>query len=291
MTWLFPFADVEKGSRIVLYGAGAVGYQFYNQLRTSKYCEDVKWVDGQYEWYSYMGLPVESPTSIIADETDVVVIAVEKESAYSSIKEVLNRLGVSVEKILWKDNYCLEDAMHVCNEKNHCKEMERAEETEPSTLLAENRMNVVVRYIYAKAFLENKNFEKARELYRKLIVAENRAEEPLSNSVYAYFSDYSRKKGLDDFEESFQKLLISMKENGFQKEHFIPVGADGVMINGTHRLAAALALGLNVWTVKFELLQGEMFFFEYTLDWMRENGFEEEELKHLENAYLKLKDA
>ena len=278
MTWLFPFAEVEKGSRIVLYGAGAVGYQFYNQLRTSKYCEDVKWVDGQYEWYSYLGLPVESPESIIADETDVVVIAVEKESAYSSIKEVLNRLGVSAEKILWKDNYCLKDAMHVCNEKNHCKEMERAEETEPSTLLAENRMNVVVRYIYAKAFLEDKDFGRARELYRKLIMAENNAEEPLTNSVYAYFTDYTQKKGLDDFEESFQKLLISMKKNGFQKEHFIPVGADGVMINGTHRLAAALALGLNVWAVKFELLQGRMFFFEYTLDWLRENGFESEEI-------------
>ena len=78
MTWLFPFTEVEKCSRIVLYGAGAVGYQFYNQLQSSKYCETVKWVDGQYEWYSYMGLPVESPASIIADETDVVVIEKRK---------------------------------------------------------------------------------------------------------------------------------------------------------------------------------------------------------------------
>lgn len=288
MTWLFPFTEVEKGSRIVLYGAGAVGYQFYNQLRTLKYCEDVKWVDGQYEWYSYMGLPVESPASIIADETDVVVIAVEKESAYRSITEVLKSLGVSEEKLLWKESYCLKEDIYVCRDKNHCKEMERAVETNPATLLEANRMNVVVRYLYAKAFLENKNFDKARELYRKLIMAENNAEEPLTNSVYAYFSDYSQKKGLDDFEASCQKLLISMKENGFQKEHFIPVGADGVMINGTHRLAAALALGINVWTVKFDALQGNMFFFEYTCEWLRENGFGEEEIDLVQSTFKAL---
>jgi len=291
MNFLFPFADVEKNSRIVLYGAGAVGCQFYQQLQVSGYCRSVKWVDRQYEWFRYIDMPVASPDSIVNADFDLIVVAVEREDVFLSVKEDLQHMNIDSDKILWKDNYRLPENTLVPNKINHAEEAKRAVEINPRTLIDEKRMDIVVRYIYAKAFFENKGMDRAEKLYRKLIYAVNRGEEPLTNSSHAYFSDYSQKKGLEDFEKSFQSLLVSMKEKGFQKECFIPLGADGKMLNGAHRLAAALALGINAWTVKFELLQGRLFFFEYTLDWLRENGFEEAEVEYLKGNYLKLKDA
>lgn len=290
MNFLFPFADVEKNSRIILYGAGAVGCQFYQQLQTSGYCRLVKWVDGQYEWFRYIDMPVESPASILNEAFDLIVVAVEREEVFLSVKDGLQHMNIDPDKILWKDNYRLPENTLVPSEINHAEEAKRAVEMNPHTLIDEKRMDIVVRYIYAKAFLENKGMDRVKKLYRKLIYAVNRGEEPLTNSSHAYFSDYTQKKGLEEFEKSFQELLISMKEKGFQKEYFIPLGADGKLLNGAHRLAAALALGINVWTVKFELLQGNKFFFEYTCEWLRENGFEEEEVDFIYRSMICIKN-
>ena len=58
MVYLFPFEKVKRESRIILYGAGESGYEFYQQLMTSGYCEIMAWVDRQYQWYQFLGLPV-----------------------------------------------------------------------------------------------------------------------------------------------------------------------------------------------------------------------------------------
>ena len=37
--FIFPFKEVEKGSRIVIYGAGLVGTDYLNQVKASEYCD------------------------------------------------------------------------------------------------------------------------------------------------------------------------------------------------------------------------------------------------------------
>lgn len=56
--YLFPFSKVPYGSRIILYGAGDVGTQYYRQIMESNYCDVAAWVDGNAEKYKRLGFPV-----------------------------------------------------------------------------------------------------------------------------------------------------------------------------------------------------------------------------------------
>lgn len=299
MTYLFPFSEVEKDSNIILYGAGAVGYEFYQQIRASGYCRIVKWVDAQYEWYQYIGLPVEPPEAIMNEvpevglaAADTIVIAVDKEEVCCSIRQELGKMGKEKCRIIWRYDYRLPGPEAAYRNRDRLeKDVEQTMKMSPNLLIDEERMDIVVRYLYAKALSGGEAVEilKAEKLYEKLIHAVNREEEPLANSAYAYFSDYEKKCGIDDFKKSFRELVFSMKEKGFRREHFIPIGKDGKMINGSHRLAAALALGKDVWTVRYEMLRGELFFHLYSVEWMRENGFSEEEAAWIWKAYEEIK--
>ena len=94
--WLFPFANVEKKSRIVLYGAGAVGRAYYEQVQKSKYCEVILWID-KYVQEENIIYPIEDILNI---EYDYVVIARVNESARIEMKNVLMKMGVSEQKII-----------------------------------------------------------------------------------------------------------------------------------------------------------------------------------------------
>jgi len=93
MQYVFPYDQVEKGERIVLYGAGMVGQAYMAQLRKLKYCEVVLWVDRDYQNCRQGGVsPVEA---IQAAEYDKVVIAIQNPGTRASVKKDLVKLGVS----------------------------------------------------------------------------------------------------------------------------------------------------------------------------------------------------
>lgn len=75
LEYLFPFPQVKKGSRIVLYGAGTYGQRLYAYLKHSGFCQVVSWVDRNYLQLQEMGLPVESPVVLPEKEYDAIVIA------------------------------------------------------------------------------------------------------------------------------------------------------------------------------------------------------------------------
>ncbi|MDR3001291.1 MAG: methyltransferase domain-containing protein [Fibromonadaceae bacterium] len=95
---LFPFDKVPKGSRIVLYGAGNVGKQFYNQIVETNFCEIVLWLDKNAD-----GILTKKPEAIAslgADDYDFVVIGIESEVIVLEVKDFLVSHGVLEEKIL-----------------------------------------------------------------------------------------------------------------------------------------------------------------------------------------------
>ena len=51
----------------------------------------------------------------------------------------------------------------------------------------------------------------------------------------------------DDYINSCRSLADSMRGNGYDKAHPIPVSPDREILGGAHRLACALALGCDVW--------------------------------------------
>ena len=58
--YLFPFALVPRGKKILLYGAGKVGRVYAKQLLKSNYAELVGFVDRYASSYNKMIVPVYS---------------------------------------------------------------------------------------------------------------------------------------------------------------------------------------------------------------------------------------
>lgn len=53
------------------------------------------------------------------------------------------------------------------------------------------------------------------------------------------------KANTDQYVEDSRNLLVSMAINGFNPEYPIPIDPDGELLGGAHRLACALALGID----------------------------------------------
>jgi glycosyltransferase involved in cell wall biosynthesis len=106
---LVPYGRIEKGSKIVMYGAGAVGIQLYNYITSNNYCEIVCWADKNYD--SFNDLNVNNPMRIVETNFDYLVVAIFNRDAYLSAKSDLVSMGINEQKIRWLDNNFLENPM------------------------------------------------------------------------------------------------------------------------------------------------------------------------------------
>ena len=172
MRFLFPFSIVPKGSRIIIYGAGEVGYDFYRQSKTSGYAEVVLWVDKQYEWFRSLNLPVDYPGKIMDEEFDFVVITAEHKAVYDSICRDLRHLGVLENRIIWNEDYTVhENVVLSYEDRNIEKEMERAVQSNAGIFLNKNRLDIIIRYLFAAEILNRASDGIGEYLYIKFINA------------------------------------------------------------------------------------------------------------------------
>ncbi|MEY8336984.1 glycosyltransferase [Lachnospiraceae bacterium 62-35] len=99
--YLFPYELVKAGSNVVIYGAGVVGRCYYNCLKSGTYAHVTAVVDKNNLNITDFDCKIYSPKDISGFSYDVIVIAVEPEELYESIKKELQILGVEAEKIIW----------------------------------------------------------------------------------------------------------------------------------------------------------------------------------------------
>ncbi len=80
--YLFPFGKIPYGSKIILYGAGDVGTQYYRQIMESNYCDVVAWVDKDAKKYKEAGFRVKQKNEICFNNIDAeyIVIAVNNDA-------------------------------------------------------------------------------------------------------------------------------------------------------------------------------------------------------------------
>lgn len=80
--YLFPFGKVSYGSRIILYGAGDVGTQYYRQIMESNYCDVAAWVDKDIKIYREAGFPVKQKNEVCFHRIDAeyIVIAINNDA-------------------------------------------------------------------------------------------------------------------------------------------------------------------------------------------------------------------
>lgn len=76
LDYLFPYPNVRKGSRIVIYGAGTYGQRLYHYLKRTDFCTVTAMADRNYRELQKQGLPVISPDRIIDYEYDSIVVAI-----------------------------------------------------------------------------------------------------------------------------------------------------------------------------------------------------------------------
>ena len=96
--WLFPFEKVTFGSKIVLYGAGTVGKQYWQQIEKSRYCEEVLWVDKNAHLLNNSN--VQAPANAAPNKYDFLVIAIKDEGMSKKIMEDMVSKGWDKAKIV-----------------------------------------------------------------------------------------------------------------------------------------------------------------------------------------------
>lgn len=95
--WKFPFKKVEKGSNVVIYGAGKVGQDLYRQSLESEYCQVVLWVDQDF---LNKGDNIFSPKEITNCQYDYIIIAIIDKMAVVEVKKVLITQGIDLRKVV-----------------------------------------------------------------------------------------------------------------------------------------------------------------------------------------------
>jgi len=101
---LFPFELVEKSSRIIIYGYGALGHQYLLQIGKSKYCEILYFVDQNY--LDYRNDPrcrvvsLETLYREPQENYDRVLIAIDDPEISGKVKETLHMGGIPQERII-----------------------------------------------------------------------------------------------------------------------------------------------------------------------------------------------
>lgn len=93
--WAFPFGKVKKNARIVIYGAGEMGQDYYEQVIQSDYCKIVAIVDKNYHRYTHLGYEVVSPEKLSELEYDFIVIAIKNIEIQNEVKRYLLEMDSS----------------------------------------------------------------------------------------------------------------------------------------------------------------------------------------------------
>lgn len=107
ITYLFPFEKVPYGSKIILYGFGNVGKDYYSQLAHSTYCDVVAIMDGnnkKFENTNFEGkvCTINELSKILFD---FIVVASMRPRVILEIVALLQQRGISQEKIICPDNF------------------------------------------------------------------------------------------------------------------------------------------------------------------------------------------
>lgn len=101
----YEFADIAeiKGKRIVLYGAGKVGQNYYAQICKYDEIKIVAWADKNYQKYHYDYKEIVDKAAILSYEFDLLIIALLDGALAESARQELIETGIHESKIIWKE--------------------------------------------------------------------------------------------------------------------------------------------------------------------------------------------
>lgn len=99
--WI-DFTEQLLNKKIVIYGAGEVGHDYYRQLLINSSCQIVDWVDKNFKRYNYKEREVHSINNLKNLEYDLVLIAVKRQHVAEQIMNELISMGIDRDKLYWQ---------------------------------------------------------------------------------------------------------------------------------------------------------------------------------------------
>lgn len=110
--YLYPFSKILSGSKIIVYGAGKIGYSLMSYLSKTKKYQVVLWVDRNKQRLTLPGYEIASVEDILKKDFDYIAVAVQNVDIAKKIEELLIHKGVAQSKIALMDaNVVREEAI------------------------------------------------------------------------------------------------------------------------------------------------------------------------------------
>ena len=147
-----------------------------------------------------------------------------------------------------RDDYKINFMREISNKlneyfKKYYQNFEKKYDDKAINFLTENRIDVVAKIIYCEYFLNITPSSFNRLFYYLHLKKWNNFKVKDSN-----------KKNFSDFEKSFQKIILSIKKKGFDKNKtIIPIDEKNNIIDGSHRVAASIVLDKKITISKFKV--------------------------------------
>lgn len=108
--------DRFRGLRIVIYGAGGVGQDYYSQFCRYPDIQIVAWIDSNWQKCQFEYAKVVSLSSLREDNYEKIIIAVKADVTAGKIETLLLEHGVPKDKIYWESPTNVLDAGLLCKE-------------------------------------------------------------------------------------------------------------------------------------------------------------------------------
>lgn len=116
-----------------------------------------------------------------------------------------------------------------------CHEISELDLISPLELIVPQRADIMAKYIYAKHREWNTTCQFGKNIYYQHL-----------NIWNHFYEDSPPKRSFADYYNSFNKLLNSIKMDGFNSNYPIPLDKGGIIANGSHRLTASLLYNKKV---------------------------------------------
>jgi len=113
---LYPFGEIESGSKLAIYGGGTFGQHLHKKINKQGRHQVVAWVDKRHEAYSKLNLSVTGLNSLDSLEYDAVLLAlIDQDNSNQALLELTSH-GVDAKRIKQISHYENQDIEKLLSE-------------------------------------------------------------------------------------------------------------------------------------------------------------------------------
>lgn len=122
-------------------------------------------------------------------------------------------------------------------------------------LISPCRFDLMAKFLYVKHHNIKTNTDFFIDLYKSHI-----------NTFNGCWEYPGTKVNIQEFIDEFNKLIENMKNNGFNKKYPIPIGTNGIIVNGSHRLMTSYFLNIDTYFKKADVVGEYMYNYSFFLN-------------------------